>query len=82
MSHVKDCTNRELSGAALDYLRELKSRGNESLDSAIETVSLFHDNLIVLQEKLEDRIALSDYETRHDLDIDYELDYEARLDTR
>ena len=49
--NIKDCTNRELSGAALDSLRELRRRGNESLDSAIETVSSFHDNLIVLQEK-------------------------------
>ena len=53
MSHINDCTNRELSVAVLDCLRELKSRGNKSLDSAIETVSSFHDNLIVLQEKAE-----------------------------
>ena len=54
MSHVRDCTNRELSGAALDSLRELERRGNTGLDSVIETISLFHDNLIVLQEKAEE----------------------------
>ena len=51
MLHVKDCTNKELSEAALDSLLELKRRGNTSLDSAIEIISSFHDCLIILQEK-------------------------------
>ena len=67
---LQNCTNRELSGAALDCLRELKHRGNKSLNSAIETVSSFHDNLVKLQDMANELDAEQS---------DYELDYEDKL---
>ena len=50
---VVEATNLVLAETALDCLYELKRRGNESLDSAIQTVSLFRDNIITLQEMAE-----------------------------
>ena len=62
MTGIQGYNNRELAGTALDCLHELKRRGNKSLDSAIKTVSLFHYNLITLQEMANALEGLPDFE--------------------
>ena len=61
----KSINNRELAGTALDCLHELKRRGNKSLDGAIETVTLFHNNLSILQQMAEALENCLEFEDEH-----------------
>ena len=69
--NIKEAKNLDLVETALVCLYELKHRGNKSLDSAIDTVTLFHDNLIMLLSMANALEGLPDFEE--------ELDYEDKL---
>ena len=56
--NIKEAKNLDLAGVALDCLCELELRGNKSwsancdLDRAIKAVTLFYNNISILQQEI------------------------------